>query len=410
MGRVSPLPGPGRPGGAALAGPAPDAVRVVLYTKSSPWGELRGGGQLVVHNLAQALVKAGHDCAVVYTCSDGPPATDPVSYPIHWAVWGRKGWSFVSVPRALAAAARSIGADVVMGLGEEMVLGGWLARATGVPWVMGAHHPLYYPIGPWMDLRRGLGYLLSGYQLRMYVHHAALRRAPLVVAPSRATADRLVEVVGVDRARIRVVPNGVDPAWFEGERSAAAAGSNEVVFFGRLDHQKGLDLLIEAFARALARHPGLVLRILGSGEPFEGAYRLRVERLGIASSVRFEGWQGLPAIRAALAGCRLCVLPSRYESFGIAILEAMATGAPVVTARRAPLTDLVQDGRTGFLFEPEDAASLERTILTALADPAPGEDAGRRAREKAAAYVWRRVADDYVAVFTDFLEARRVGP
>jgi glycosyltransferase involved in cell wall biosynthesis len=126
-------------------------------------------------------------------------------------------------------------------------------------------------------------------------------------------------------AVVDVIPNGVEPAAFD----ASATTGDDVVFLGRLEQQqKGLDLLLDAYARAAGRIDGRLL-IAGDG-PDRTKLERRAARLGIADRVQFLGRiTGAPKYEL-LAGARLVVMPSRFETFGIVAIEALACGTPVL--------------------------------------------------------------------------------
>jgi GalNAc-alpha-(1->4)-GalNAc-alpha-(1->3)-diNAcBac-PP-undecaprenol alpha-1,4-N-acetyl-D-galactosaminyltransferase len=152
-----------------------------------------------------------------------------------------------------------------------------------------------------------------------------------------------------------------------------------VVGMGRLEDQKGFDLLIDAFARIAADHPELDLRIVGEG-PRHEALEQRGSHLGLAGRVHFLGWLDQPA--AVLRGAELFVLSSRWEGFPNALLEAMACGLPAVSfACDSGPAEIVRQGVDGLLVPPEDVLALAAAIDGLLRDPEQRRRMGARARE-----------------------------
>ena len=216
-----------------------------------------------------------------------------------------------------------------------------------------------------------------------------------VVTPSRGV---LASFSGAVRERGRVIPNPVDLA----RPARAQRGSGRLVAVGRLVHQKGFDLLLQAFARIAPEHPDWTLTIWGEGEERATLEALRTE-LGLARRVRLPGVTERPGQWVGAAD--VFVLSSRYESFGNVITEAMAAGLPVV-AFDCPWGpgDILRDGEDGLLVPPEDvdalAAAVRRLIL----------DADLRARLGAAAALnVRRFAREAILAQWDALVAEATG-
>jgi colanic acid/amylovoran biosynthesis glycosyltransferase len=153
-----------------------------------------------------------------------------------------------------------------------------------------------------------------------------------------------------------------------------------VLSVGRLVPEKGFPLLIEAFAQVARTRPDIRLVVAGGG-PLEPDLRGQVERLGLAERVDFAGYVGQDDMPGYFARCHAFCLPSFAEGVPIVLMEAMATGRPVLTTRIAGIPELVQDGQTGLLVSPGSAAELT-AALARLADDAELRErlgqAGRR--------------------------------
>ena len=157
-----------------------------------------------------------------------------------------------------------------------------------------------------------------------------------------------------------------------------------VVAAGRLNRQKGFDLLVEAWAEVAPRHPNWRLRIFGSGEE-RGALRRRIEECGLYNEVLLMG--PTAALGEELAKASLFVLSSRFEGFGLVIVEAMSKGLPVVAfdCPRGP-GEIIDDGGDGVLVAPEDVPALAAAISAALDDGEARRRMGAAALVKAARY------------------------
>ena len=197
-----------------------------------------------------------------------------------------------------------------------------------------------------------------------------LPRAAAVIAVSRPLAEELVRL-GVSRARVHVVRNGVDGAVFRARDRAAArrelgvAGDARLVLFvGRLEPQKGIGELLEAFERLSARVPRATLALVGDGVS-GSAVRARVARwpsgralvLGPRSPAEVASW---------MAACDVMTLPSWAEGMPNVVLEALASGRPVVATGVGGIPDALADPRSGVVVPPRDASALASALESAL--------------------------------------------
>ncbi len=148
-----------------------------------------------------------------------------------------------------------------------------------------------------------------------------------------------------------VVRNGIaDASWTP---LPITAGARKLLFVGRFDRQKGVDLLLDAFKSIESE--GFELTLIG--EPVVGT-----ESPVIPKSVTYLGWQSAAGVQDAIQKSDILVVPSRWEGFGLVAVEAMRAGRPVVAARVGGLAEVVVDGVTGALFEPGNLGSLIRAI------------------------------------------------
>jgi glycosyltransferase involved in cell wall biosynthesis len=201
--------------------------------------------------------------------------------------------------------------------------------------------------------------------------------ADAVVAPSRVTAGELESDY---RCRVTaVIANGIAPLELP-PRPAGEAGV-EVLYAGRLRTRKAVAVLVEAFSRVRERAPSARLRLAGDGEQ-RPALEEQVRRLGLADAVHFEGTVPHDRMPALYAAADLFCLPSLYEGFPLAILEAMAAGLPVVATRVAGNPEAVEDGVHGRLVEAEDAAALAVALLELIEDTESRRRMGRQARRR----------------------------
>ncbi|WP_433478775.1 glycosyltransferase [Spirillospora sp. CA-142024] len=151
-----------------------------------------------------------------------------------------------------------------------------------------------------------------------------------------------------------------------------------VACVGRLSYEKGVDLMLEAWERVAARHPGWRLHVYGNG-PDEESLRARASAAGLSGSVEFRGT--VADVEEALVEASVFALPSRAEGFPMSVLEAMAYGLPTVAFDCAPgVRELIEDGREGLLAVPGDTAAFAAALDRLIADPDLRRSLGKEAR------------------------------
>jgi len=238
-----------------------------------------------------------------------------------------------------------------------------------------------------------------------------LRDADAFVAMSRLIRDEMKDA-SVPGERVHLLPHGVDTDRFQpaapAERTALRArlGLPEgllAVYVGRLLRGKGLETLVEAFARE-AVPPGLRLVLVGSGAgqalDVTGELERQVEERGLGARVVLAG--ASDRVFDYLRAADLFVFPSRFEALGIALVEAAACGLPAVASRTGGIVDVVEDGGSGLLVPPGDVGALAAAIARLASDPGRREAMGRRARELALArFDERDVLERYRALFRE---------
>jgi len=230
-----------------------------------------------------------------------------------------------------------------------------------------------------------------------------------VVAVSRSHARYLREVAGLPRERIAVIENGIElDEWPEvtpeRRRDARAAlaiapGDEVVAMVAAMRPEKAHEDLLRAVV--LLKESGRRVRVLlaGDGER-RGALERHAESLGVSDQVVFLGIRR--DVARLLHACDVVVLPSRavVETLPLSILEAMASGAPVVATRVGSVPDLVQDGITGLLIAPESPVELADAIAYTLEEPGRARERSRRARAVVAErHDIRRTVAGYEALF-----------
>lgn len=228
-----------------------------------------------------------------------------------------------------------------------------------------------------------------------------LRSGGHVIVPSAAFQE---EVVGMGLARSRVdhVARGVDLTRFHPEvgfrADWTALGAPEgplVVYLGRVSREKGLETLAEAFLALLQEHPQAVLGVIGDG-PFRQSLEDSLRETGRAF---FAGEVTGSVLPRLLGAADVFAFPSTTDTFGNAVVEALACGIPAIVTDQGGPCEIVQDGRSGLVVPGDDPVALREAIATLLADHASRREMGAAAIERAAQFDPLRANEAHRAVY-----------
>jgi glycosyltransferase involved in cell wall biosynthesis len=284
------------------------------------------------------------------------------SIPTAWAL--HAGGMYLSMRPWIRELRREFPFDVIVGAWAypDAVAASLLAREANVPLITAV---LGSDVNEFPDL----------FGLRPQIRWG-FKRAQRVLAVSRAIADRVVEL-GAPRERVLVQHNGVDGARFrirnqaEARKSVGIEHDRPVIgYVGNIRPVKGSDVLIEAMDHLVKQlgNSDAELWIVGSGE-IEAPLRARVTALGLDSRVRFLGRQPHDAIPRWMSAIDVFCLPSRNEGCPNVILEALASGKPVVASRVGGIPELLTDGKNGYLVHAVDPGALAVALAMALDSP-----------------------------------------
>lgn len=248
---------------------------------------------------------------------------------------------------------------------------GWIvARIAGLPFVGTIHGKNYF----WEKWRRRFAYRV-------------VSRSGHLVAVSEDLKRFVVNKVGIPDARVRVIHNGVAPSGAVSDeetdrcRAELGIGTGDLVIgtVGSLYPVKGHQYLLDAMPAVFRSYPNAVLLLVGRGD-LEVSLKEQARRVGIEERVRFLGMrQDVPRLLSVM---NVFVLPSLSEGLSVALLEAMASGKPVVATRVGGSPELVEHGQTGFLVQPEDVRDLAANLMKLLSDPGMMRQFGQQGAER----------------------------
>lgn len=348
-----------------VAGYPPRPMRIELVLPYL----VRGGMETMVARLARALSMRGHEIGVTCTQFGGPLAEDLAEDGIRVTIVPTLGLLTNAWAPQLERWLRDVKPDVV-----HVHSGTWLktaraARRAGVPRVVHTVHGL-------LDVERWHDALLK---------RLAARHTDEIVIVSEPLRAFIASQTHRPEADLRLIVNGVDTTRFRpGPRTSALrqrtgipAGATIIGNVARLQEVKNHELLIDAFSGLLSRVPDSHLVVVGEG-PLRPDLTEQVKRLGLQERVHLIGMESDTA--QIYREFDLYVLPSRSEGTSLSLLEAMASGIPVVATAVGGTPALLAHGARGRLVPPDDRVALERAMHDVLVDPARHDvaDAARR--------------------------------
>lgn len=292
--------------------------------------------------------------------------------------------------------------DVVVFSSYDTAYGYQLAPLHRIPTVYIYHSSFYSPavdrVGQLRAPLRWAHPLLA--RFLQHVERIGYGRATAIVAVSPFSKREIEEQLGAEDDRVRVIPTGVDAAMFSpGDRGVARAelgiplGARLLVTTGRLAPVKRYDRAIDALQILAAQSDAYQLVIVGDG-PERDALMGHARRRGLADRIRFAGHQDGPALVAHYRAADVILCTSDFENWSLAILEALATGTPVIGTPRGSIPDLL--GRVDPWLVADDAtpAALAAKAAVLATDPVRRDRLGRIGRERVAErYTWDRTVE-----------------
>lgn len=374
-----------------------------------------GGTAAHVTGLSEALAEAGHD-VIVLTIADRRADTERELAGRVRVLRADPLMPWIPEERPLALTASANHALVKLADRVETEFDGWtpdvvhghdwrvgwaadtLATLYGIPFVLTMHgtervrHGGNLPPGEPTDISSIEWWLAF--------------RADRLISPTRFIVDQLVEGFELSPEQVVRIPNGIDPELWDGH-DAPTSREPLVVSWGRVQYEKGFQVLARAMTSLRTRVPGVACTIAGRGS-YLPELQTQIDVEGVSDIIDLPGFLVDADLRALVhrAGC--VVIPSLYEPFGVVALEALAAGAPLIVARTGGLAELIAGTDAGLTFEPGNPDDLAHCVELVLRDAALAEQLTRSARELIVnRYAWDAIAATTAQVYETAIRARR---
>lgn len=364
-----------------------------------------GGGATANYYLAREMVRMGHDVGVLTSATAGVPLRETVEgIDVHRVRVFRRRRDYTSIHEMLQYIAFATPPAVRLARAHWDVIQTFFAVPSGLVGCWAARASKAVQV-----VRIGGGDL-PGHERRFGLLHKVLR--PVVGRVLRKVQARVVNSEGMHeramhaypRLDFHVIHNGIDLELFhppDGHPRAVPV----VLFVSRLIERKGLHLLLPALARLLREGIELRLLVVGDG-PMREKLQDQAAALGIADRTEFAGLRPREELPELYRRGDIFCLPSSSEGMANVILEALATGLPIVTTQVPGTAELVVDGVNGLVVAPDDADALVDPLRRLLGDARLRSEMGARSRERSEAFSWASMAEKYITLYEALITDR----
>lgn len=364
----------------------------VLYSEKYPFE--RAGSESVIYGISKEMIKQGHEVYITGRFDNSKEKEEIVD-----------GIQFVNIrtlhledeiihqigstllySKAAAKKIKQINPDVIS-LNERF--SAYFPSKLDIPKTFTTHNPDAMAFYKDFALKSNrLNYIF--FDVKKRIEEDVMSRSDMIVALTRSIRDYLRENGFTNTS---IIPNAVDT-----ERYTNTGDDNYILFAGRLSRVKGIPYLIQAFSE-IRKDYDTNLLLVGSG-PDERKLKKIVTSKNIGDRVHFIPMADKEKLREYLSKCSIFVLPSLFECMPVTLLEAMASGKPVIASDISGPKDIIAHGYDGFLFEIGNADELKRYLELCLPDKRLRRVIGKNARKTVEErYTFEKVADSYLELY-----------
>ncbi|MCR9132739.1 MAG: glycosyltransferase family 4 protein [bacterium] len=387
------------------------SYRIILSSNYSPWSPYSGGGQRSTHHLAEALSSLGYDVHLIFSKTRNERIKTPSSLPytLHWAEYSgiksnRKNWFRAQSGKAVAKIVNQLlkPRTVYHSNGEESSEIASLRANKNFPFILTPRYP-HIPENV-KELNKETR--LSPFQSKFSLLGKSLQECDIYCPTSKFAVQLYRDRYSINDKPFEVIPNGIPDEFINLDISSNSPKTRRIIFFGRLSQEKGVDTLLKAASTIANQFDEL--HFIGRGE-LETAIENANKNGPLAGKVIRTEWLSVSDLIKRITSSTLAVLPSFEESFGNAIVEAMACGIPVITTNAGSIPEIITQNKNGIMIEPGNSHQLSSDIENLLNNPEKRRSLGKSARETVVSkYSWESTAKRYLSIYSDLLDGQIV--
>ncbi len=394
-------------------------MRILQVISSFPPAYSYGGALKVVFDISKRLLGKGHD-VTVYT-TDVYNSNSRLHYETNPEIMdGIKVYHFRNISNTLSRKNFTCAPSMYLSLKNKIkdfeiihlheyrsfqaTFVHHNARKYGIPYILQAHGSL-----PRTMAKQRLKWLYD-----VFFGYRLLRDASVVIAVNQVEVDQYREM-GVSQEKIAIIPNGIDLSEYTNlppkgcfkKKFGIKEEEKIVLYLGRIHKIKGIDILVKAFASIIRKLEDVRLIIVGPDDGYLGKIKFLIETENVKNNVLITGPLYGKDKLEAYVDADVYVLPSRYEIWGMTVLEAYSCGKCVIASSVGGLKDLVIEGVTGLLFTPKKIGQLAESLLFMLDDNTKAEDMGLKGeRFVKENFAIEKVVDQLEALYTEVVYVR----
>ncbi|MCZ7393808.1 MAG: glycosyltransferase family 4 protein [Candidatus Methanoperedens sp.] len=247
------------------------------------------------------------------------------------------------------------------------------------------------------EYNTNIGYRIGTF-FNQPIEKYVISRIPNIIVEAPSIRDLICKNTN---SNIYINPVGIDYDKIEDMHKYKGESNFDILYIGRLEKIKGVDILINSLYTVIKLIPGIKLYIVGSGSQAKNLKAL-ARKLNLENNVKFLGFISEMEKYQKFKACKLVVVPSRWDCQPFALFDAAASGVPVIASDMSN-PGIVDNGKTGFIFESENIEDLANKIITLLKNDKLREEMGNAAKEKAKQYDWNKIAERTVEIYREII-------